>query len=127
MRQVVITGLENLFKDDISGRKLKALELGVAKLFLKHKTQPYLSRQVLCSVSWHGTSHGMAHVTAHGTAHGMAHGMAHAASHSYPSHDPGLAVSGPNHDVPPCAFYGDPHADFLREVEELYQFIRFFA
>ena len=47
MRQVVITGLENLFKDDISGSKLKAFELGVAKLFLKHKTQPYLSRQVL--------------------------------------------------------------------------------
>jgi len=47
MRQVVITGLENLFKDDISGNKLKAFELGVAKLFLKHKTQPYLSRQVL--------------------------------------------------------------------------------
>jgi hypothetical protein len=47
MRQVVHTGLENLFKDDISGRKLKAFELGVAKLFLKHKTQPYLSRQVL--------------------------------------------------------------------------------
>jgi hypothetical protein len=47
MRQVVITGLENLFKDDISGRKLKAFELGVAKLFLKNKTQPYLSRQVL--------------------------------------------------------------------------------
>ena len=47
MRQIVITGLENLFKDDISGRKLKAFELGVAKLFLKNKTQPYLSRQVL--------------------------------------------------------------------------------
>jgi hypothetical protein len=47
MRQVVITGLENFFKDDISDRKLKAFELGVAKLFLKHKTQPYLSRQVL--------------------------------------------------------------------------------
>ncbi len=47
MRQIVITGLENLFKDDISGRKLKAFELGVAKLFLKHKTQPHLSRQVL--------------------------------------------------------------------------------
>ena len=47
MRQVVHTGLENLFKDDISGRKLKAFELGVAKLFLKHKTQPHLSRQVL--------------------------------------------------------------------------------
>jgi hypothetical protein len=47
MRQVVITGLENLFKDDISGSKLKAFELGIAKLFLKHKTQPYLSRQVL--------------------------------------------------------------------------------
>ncbi len=47
MRQIVHTGLENLFKDDISGSKLKAFELGVAKLFLKHKTQPYLSRQVL--------------------------------------------------------------------------------
>ena len=47
MRQVVITGLENLFRDDISGSKLKAFELGIAKLFLKHKTQPYLSRQVL--------------------------------------------------------------------------------
>ena len=47
MRQVVHTGLENLFKDDISGSKLKAFELGVAKLFLKHKIQPYLSRQVL--------------------------------------------------------------------------------
>lgn len=47
MRQVVHTGLENLFKDDISDSKLKAFELGVAKLFLKHKTQPYLSRQVL--------------------------------------------------------------------------------
>jgi hypothetical protein len=47
MRQVVITGLENFFKDDISGRKLKAFELGVAKLFLKHKIQSYLSRQVL--------------------------------------------------------------------------------
>ena len=47
MSQVVHTGLENLFKDDISGSKLKAFELGVAKLFLKHKTQTYLSRQVL--------------------------------------------------------------------------------
>ena len=47
IRQVVITGLENLFKDDISGSKLKAFELGFARLFLKHKTQPYLSRQVL--------------------------------------------------------------------------------
>ena len=48
MRQVIHTGLENLFKDDIFGSKLNAFELGVAKLFLKHKTQPYLSRQVLC-------------------------------------------------------------------------------
>ncbi len=40
MRQVVITGLENLFKDDISGHKLNVFELGFAKLFLKHKTQP---------------------------------------------------------------------------------------
>lgn len=47
MRQVVITGLENLFKDDISGHKLNVFELAVAKLFLKHKTQPYLSCQVL--------------------------------------------------------------------------------
>jgi hypothetical protein len=47
IRQVVITGLENLFKDDISGRKLNVFELGVAKLFLKHKIQSYLSRQVL--------------------------------------------------------------------------------
>jgi hypothetical protein len=47
MRQVVITGLENLFKDDISGNKLKAFELGFAKKLLKNKTQPYLSRQVL--------------------------------------------------------------------------------
>jgi hypothetical protein len=47
MRQVKITGLENLFKDDISGSKLKAFELEFAKLFLKHKIQPYLSRQVL--------------------------------------------------------------------------------
>ncbi|MFM6064007.1 MAG: hypothetical protein ACKPAE_16755 [Microcystis panniformis] len=47
MRQVVITGLEDLFKDDISGHKLNVFELALAKLFLKHKTQPYLSRQVL--------------------------------------------------------------------------------
>ena len=47
MRQVVVTGLENLFRDDISGNKLKVFELGVAKLLLKHKVQPYLSRQVL--------------------------------------------------------------------------------
>jgi hypothetical protein len=47
MRQVAITGLENLFKYDIFDSKLNAFELGVAKLFLKHKTQPYLSRQVL--------------------------------------------------------------------------------
>ncbi|GCA91826.1 hypothetical protein MAE30S32_04780 [Microcystis aeruginosa 11-30S32] len=48
MRQVVITGLENLFKDDIyRHEKLNIFELGFAKLFLKHKTQPYLSRQVL--------------------------------------------------------------------------------
>ena len=47
MRQVVHTGLENLFKDDISGSKLKAFELVFAKKFLKNKTQPYLSRQVL--------------------------------------------------------------------------------
>jgi|694.fasta_scaffold06634_7 hypothetical protein len=47
MRQVILTGLENLFKDDISNRKLRAFELGFAKLFLKHKTQPYLSQQVL--------------------------------------------------------------------------------
>ncbi|MDB9429982.1 hypothetical protein PN482_14025 [Microcystis aeruginosa CS-555/01A07] len=43
MRQVVITGLENLFKDDISGHKLNVFELAVAKSFLKHKTQPWLS------------------------------------------------------------------------------------
>ncbi len=48
MRQVVITGLENLFRDDIyRHEKLNIFELGFAKLFLKHKTQPYLSRQVL--------------------------------------------------------------------------------
>lgn len=47
MRQVTRRGLEDLFKDDISDSKLKALDLAVAKLFLKHKTQPYLSRQVL--------------------------------------------------------------------------------
>jgi hypothetical protein len=47
MRQVIVTGLENFFKDDISNRKLKVFELGFAKLFLKHKTQPYLSRQIL--------------------------------------------------------------------------------
>ncbi len=52
MRQIVITGLENLLGDDIGDRKFSKLqlslfELGVAKLFLKHKTQPYLSRQVL--------------------------------------------------------------------------------
>jgi hypothetical protein len=47
MRQVIHTGLENLFKDDISGSKLKAFELVFAKKFLKNKTQPYLSRQVL--------------------------------------------------------------------------------
>ena len=47
VRQVTITGLENLFKDDISGNKLKAFELGFAKKILKSKTQPYLSRQVL--------------------------------------------------------------------------------
>lgn len=47
VRQVTITGLENLFKDDISGNKLKAFELGFAKQILKSKTQPYLSRQVL--------------------------------------------------------------------------------
>jgi hypothetical protein len=47
MSQVVITGLENLFKDDIFNRKLRAFELGFAKLFLKNKTQPYLSQQVL--------------------------------------------------------------------------------
>ena len=47
MRQIIRTGLENLFKDDISGNKLNAFELGVAKSFLKNKTQTYLSRQVL--------------------------------------------------------------------------------
>ena len=47
IRQVVITSLGNLFNYDICGSKLKAFELGIAKLFLKHKTQPYLSRQVL--------------------------------------------------------------------------------
>ncbi len=47
MRQVIRTGLENLFKDDIFDNKLNVFELGVAKLFLKYKTQPYLSRQVL--------------------------------------------------------------------------------
>ena len=47
MRQVVHTGLENLFKDDISGSKLKAFEVWLAKQFLKNKTQPYISRQVL--------------------------------------------------------------------------------
>lgn len=52
MRQVIVTGLENLLGDDIGDRKLSILqlslfELGVAKLFLKYKTQPYLSRQVL--------------------------------------------------------------------------------
>ena len=48
MPQVIVTGLEDLFNGDIFGsNKLKALDLGVAKLFLKHKTQPYLSRQVL--------------------------------------------------------------------------------
>ena len=47
MRQVVVTGLENWLKYDISGSKLKAFELGFAKKLLKDKTQPYLSRQVL--------------------------------------------------------------------------------
>jgi hypothetical protein len=47
MRQVIVTGLENLFKDDIFNRKLRVFELGIAKLFLKYKSQPYLSRQVL--------------------------------------------------------------------------------
>ena len=47
MRQVVVTGLENWLKSDISGSKLKAFELGFAKKLLKDKTQPYLSRQVL--------------------------------------------------------------------------------
>ncbi len=47
MRQVVITGLENLFKDDISRNQFKALELKLAQSLLKQKTQPYLSRQVL--------------------------------------------------------------------------------
>ena len=53
MRQVVITGLENLLGDDIGDRKLfnqlklSSFERGVAKLFLKRTTQPYLSRQVL--------------------------------------------------------------------------------
>jgi hypothetical protein len=52
IRQVKITALENLLGDDIGDRKFSKLqlslfELGVAKLFLKHKTQPYLSRQVL--------------------------------------------------------------------------------
>jgi hypothetical protein len=52
IRQVVITGLENLLGDDIGNRKFSQLQLslferGVAKLFLKNKTQPYLSRQVL--------------------------------------------------------------------------------
>jgi len=46
--KIVITGLENLFRDDIyRHEKLNIFELGFAKLFLKHKTQPYLSRQVL--------------------------------------------------------------------------------
>ena len=53
MRQVVITGLENLLGDDIGDRKLfnklklSSFERGVAKLFLKRTTQPYLSLQVL--------------------------------------------------------------------------------
>jgi hypothetical protein len=47
MRQVVITGLENLFRDDISRNQFKALELKLAQSLLKQKTQPYLSRQVL--------------------------------------------------------------------------------
>jgi len=46
MRQVVHTVLENSFKDDISGSKLKAFELGFAKLFLKHKIQPYLRERL---------------------------------------------------------------------------------
>ena len=53
IRQVKITGLENLLGDDIGDRKLFSqlqlsfFERGIAKLFLKHKIQPYLSRQVL--------------------------------------------------------------------------------
>jgi hypothetical protein len=47
MRQVVITGLENFLRDDISRSQFKALELKFAKSLLKQKTQPYLSHQVL--------------------------------------------------------------------------------
>jgi hypothetical protein len=46
-RQVTITGLENLLGDDISDNKRILIELIMAQVVLKNKTQPYLSRQVL--------------------------------------------------------------------------------
>ena len=46
-RQVTITGLENLLGDDIRDNKRILIELLMAQVVLKSKTQPYLSRQVL--------------------------------------------------------------------------------
>jgi hypothetical protein len=45
---VVITGLENVIRQDISKTKLAVIELGLAKLRLQSIAQPYLSRQELC-------------------------------------------------------------------------------
>jgi hypothetical protein len=44
-RQVIITGLENLFSEDIN--KQSVFRAKLAQLILNHKMKPYLSRQVL--------------------------------------------------------------------------------
>ena len=45
--EVKLTDAEGLWSPDISDEKKAAIERGLAKLLLKHKFKPYLSRQVL--------------------------------------------------------------------------------
>jgi hypothetical protein len=47
LREVKLTDAEGLWSPDISDERKAAIERGLAKLLLKHKFKPYLSRQVL--------------------------------------------------------------------------------
>ena len=62
MRQVVITGLENIFSEDINKQSIFRAKL--AQLILNHKMKPYLSRQVL---ELNSQGHGLAYVAGHGS------------------------------------------------------------
>jgi len=48
MQDVQLTAAEGLWSPDISEKKKAIIDRGLAKLLLKHKLQPWLSRQELC-------------------------------------------------------------------------------